>query len=68
MKNKINVAIDFGSVHHEVGIIQYSKTMNRYFFAYHKEFLSTGYEISPLTIPLADKTYEAEYIEDLHGK
>ena len=67
MKNKINVAIDFGSVHHEVGIIQYSKTMNRYFFAYHKEFLSTGYEISPLTIPLADKTYEAEYIADLHG-
>jgi serine/threonine-protein kinase HipA len=67
---KINVYIDFGSASYKVGEIYASTDMGRHVFSYDPQFAATKIEISPLTMPLAAKTYIAQRnheLYDLHG-
>ena len=63
----IKVILDFKSESHDVGMLYLSEKMGRYAFSYEKSFLSTGLEISPLTMPLGPDTYTAEINPDLYN-
>jgi serine/threonine-protein kinase HipA len=67
MSRELYVELDFGDRRLRVGTLLYSEKMNRHVFSYDTEFLTTGYEISPLRMPLSDRTFGAEYIEDFQG-
>ncbi|MFH0920191.1 MAG: type II toxin-antitoxin system HipA family toxin [Fibrobacterota bacterium] len=68
--NKLNVHIDFGDSTHKVGTLFLSENLGRHAFAFDRDFIGTGLEISPWLMPLGSATYTAERnsdLYDLHG-
>lgn len=68
--NRINVHIDFGDKQYKVGELFASEDLGKHVFCYDKEFIASGYELSPFQIPLGNKTYIAKKnsgFYDLHG-
>jgi len=68
--NKLFVHINFGTTSHCVGTLFLSEKMGRHVFAYNRDFIGKGLEISPRNMPLGNATYVAERnsdLYDLHG-
>jgi serine/threonine-protein kinase HipA len=64
--NKIYVHLDFGAKAYRVGELYASSEMGRHVFSYDPEFISSGLQISPLTMPLSTKTFVAPRNPDLY--
>lgn len=68
--NKINVYIDFDGDELKVGELYASDDLGRHVFSYDREFIASGLQISPLNLPLENKTFIAQKnngIYDLHS-
>ncbi|MCL2689553.1 MAG: type II toxin-antitoxin system HipA family toxin [Chitinispirillia bacterium] len=58
--NSINVFISFGNKKNiHVGELYLSTDTGRHFFKYEPSFLSSGLDISPISMPLGNETYSA---------
>lgn len=68
--NTINVFLDSGSQNIKIGELYASADMGRHVFSYDRDFVKSGVQISPLQLPLGEKTYIAQKntgLYDLHS-
>jgi serine/threonine-protein kinase HipA len=68
--NTINVFLYVDSQEIKVGELYASTEMGRHVFSYNHDFVASGLQISPLQLPLGDKTYIAQKntgLYDLHS-
>jgi len=68
--NTINVFFDMGSQKIKVGELYASTEIGRHVFSYDRDFVTTGLQISPIQLPLGEKTYIAQKntgLYDLHS-
>lgn len=70
--NELNVMLNFGNQSYLVGQLAFIKNTNRYHFKYDEGFLTRNLDISPIQLPIENKTFRGpsrldDALHGLHG-